>query len=87
MNTSFLLMAQYNGQAIIPVARVCSDYFSHLSEPEFLRKVSRGDIMLPLVRMEDSQKAAKGVHLQDLATYLDKRRAAAAKELETMTRA
>lgn len=86
MNTSFLLMAQYDGQAIIPVARVCKDYFSHLSEPEFLRKVNRGDIMLPLVRMEDSQKAAKGVHLQDLATYLDKRRAAAAKELETMTR-
>jgi len=31
-------------------------------------------IDLPLVRSERSQKSAKGVHLSDLATYLDKRR-------------
>ncbi|MFD2883207.1 pyocin activator PrtN family protein [Pseudomonas lini] len=31
MNTVFLLMAQYNGQAIIPLERVCADYFSHLT--------------------------------------------------------
>ena len=31
MNTAFLLMAQYNGQAIIPLANVCADYFSHLT--------------------------------------------------------
>ncbi|WP_272929497.1 pyocin activator PrtN family protein [Rhodovulum sulfidophilum] len=35
---------------------------------------------LPLVRMEASQKCAKGVHIDDLAEYLDKRRAAAVKE-------
>ncbi len=31
MNTAFLLMAQYNGSAIIPVEKVCKDYFSHLN--------------------------------------------------------
>ncbi|SEQ52729.1 Pyocin activator protein PrtN [Loktanella sp. DSM 29012] len=74
MNTLFLLMAQYDGRAVVPVDTVCKDYFSHLTLPKFLRKVSSGEINLPLVRSERSQKSAKGVHLSDLATYLDKRR-------------
>ncbi len=74
MNTAFLLMAQYNGQAIIPVDRVCADYFAHLTPDKFLRKVMSGEIDLPVVRMEASQKAAKGVHLGDLAQYLDGQR-------------
>lgn len=86
MNTAFLLMAQYNGQAIIPLATVCADYFSHLSPEKMVRKCSSGEIKLPLVRMEHSKQAAKGVHLQDLANYLDNRREAAKKELEQMNR-
>ena len=74
MNTLFLLMAQYDGRAVVPVDAVCKDYFSHLTLPKCLRKVSSGEIDLPLVRSERSQKSAKGVHLSDLATYLDKRR-------------
>lgn len=80
MNTAFLLMAQYNGLAVIPAAVVCRDYFPHLTPDTFVRKVSLGEIKIPLIRMEGSQKAAKGVHLQDLAEYLDVRRAAARKE-------
>jgi Pyocin activator protein PrtN len=37
-------------------------------------------IALPIVRIETSQKAQRGVHLTDLAAYIDKRRAAAIKE-------
>lgn len=73
-------MAQYNGLAVIPVDAVCRDYFPHLSADKFVRKVSAGEINIPLIRMEGSQKCAKGVHLQDLAEYLDARRAAARKE-------
>lgn len=81
MNTAFLLMAQYNAQAVIPVASVVKDYFPHLTPENFLRKVSAGDIKIPLVRIEpSSQKAARGIHLTDLANYLDDRRAAAVKE-------
>lgn len=88
MNTAFLLMAQYNAQAVIPVDVVVRDYFSHLSVPKFLRKVATAEIKIPLVRMDPkSQKGAKGVHLNDLVQYIDARRAAAAKELEQMTRA
>lgn len=85
MNTTFLLMAQYNGRAVIPVADVCRDYFSHLTPEKFLRKVSAGEIAIPLVRMESSQKAAKGVHIQDLAEWIDKRRDAAVREARALT--
>jgi len=87
MNTAFLLMAQYNGRAVIPVEEVCRDYFSHLSIEKFLRKASTAEIRLPIVRIEASQKAAKGVHLMDLAAYLDERRAAAIKETEQIASA
>jgi hypothetical protein len=86
MNTAFLLMAQYDGRAVIPIEDVRRDYFPHLKLDQFIRKLGSGEIKLPVVRMETSQKAAKGVHLQDLADYLDARRAAGQRELEQMTR-
>ncbi|PRA53873.1 Pyocin activator protein PrtN [Ochrobactrum sp. MYb68] len=82
MNTAFLLMAQYNGKAIIPVDDLCRDYFPHLTPEKFVRKVTCGDIKIPLVRIEESQKAAKGVHITDLASYLDDRRTAAMREYQ-----
>lgn len=77
MNTAFLLMAQYQ-TAIIPADKVARDYFQ-LTTDKFIRKTLAGDIPLPIVRMEASQKSARGVHLADLASYLDKQRAAALK--------
>lgn len=71
MNTAFLLMAQYNGMAIIPIERLCTDYFGHLTPEKLKMKIAAGDIDLTLVPIEKSQKAARGVHLNDLATYLD----------------
>jgi hypothetical protein len=81
LNTAFLLMAQYNGKAIIPLADVCRDYFSHLTPTIMLRKIGAGEIALPVVRIDvKSQKSVKGIHLQDLADYLDKRRQEAIRE-------
>ncbi|WP_429329498.1 pyocin activator PrtN family protein [Paraburkholderia atlantica] len=85
MNTAFILMAQYGAKAIIPIEDVCRDYFAPLTLPVLLRKISTGDIAVPLVRMEASQKTAKGVHLVDLATFIDERREAARKECEQLT--
>jgi hypothetical protein len=84
LNTAFLLMAQYNGKAIIPLADVCCDYFSHLTPEHMLRKALRGDIPISIVRIEHGQKSARGVHLQDLADYIDKRRAVAQKERDQL---
>jgi pyocin activator protein PrtN len=86
MKTAFMLMAQYDGLAIIPVEMVCRDYFRHLTVEKFLRKVLAGEISIPVVRMEGSQKAAKGIHVNDLAAYLDKQADAARKECEQLKR-
>ena len=83
--TLFLLMAQYNGRTVVPLDQVCRDFFGHLTVEKLLRKALRGDIALPIVRIETSQKAQRGVHLVDLAAYIDKRRAAALKECRQLT--
>ncbi len=83
MNTAFLLMAQYGGAAVIPLDAVCRDYFSHLTPTVLAKKALSGEIDLPIIRIEaGSQKAAKGVHLQDLAAWIDRRREAARKEAD-----
>lgn len=80
ISTVFLLMAQYNGRAVIPVEDVCRDFFSHLTTEKFLRKVREGHIAIPVMPMEHSQKAARGVHIQHLADYIDALKERALKE-------
>lgn len=82
MNTAFLLMAQYGGKPVIPADVVCRDFFSPLTPKKFIEKVRAGEIKLPLVRMEKSQKGAKGVALNDLAAYLDAQIAEARHDFE-----
>src|SRR6476619_6510910 len=82
--TLFLLMAQYGGRTVVPIDQVCRDFFGHLTVDKLLRKALRGDLPLPIVRIETSQKAQRGVHLVDLAAYIDKRRAAALKERDQL---
>lgn len=82
--TLFLLMAQYNARTVVPLELVRQDFFGHLSERKMLQKCLRGEIALPIVRIETSQKAARGVHLSDLAAYIDKRRAAAIRERDLL---
>jgi hypothetical protein len=84
VKTIFLLMAQYDARAVVPIDMVCRDYFAPLTVATLVRKISAGEIRLPLMRMQASQKGAKGVHLQDLAAYIDERRAAAVKECEQL---
>lgn len=80
MNTLFLLMAQYDGQAVIPLSRVCTDYMG-LTVEKLKSKCLSGEIDLPIVRLGTvSQKAALGVHLVDLADYIDKQRELASEQ-------
>ena len=52
---------------------------------KFIRKLSVGDIRLPLICIDaSSQKSAKGVHILDLAQYIDNRREAAFKEVRQL---
>ena len=86
MTTAWLLMAQYEGMAVIPIERVAVDHFGVEKGglPRFLRKIEAGEIPLPITRMERSQKGLRGVHLLDLAADIDARREAGQKELMQM---
>src|SRR5262249_55731801 len=68
MKTTFLLMAQDDGLAIIPIDLVVRDYFRHLTVDKFLRKALAGELDLPVVRMERSQKSAKGMRQDHYTT-------------------
>ncbi len=43
---------------VIPIERVCSDYFPRLSVDKLKGKIARGEIRLPLNAIERSQKSA-----------------------------
>lgn len=84
MKTLFLLMAQYDGQAVIPIEWVCRDFLG-LSVDKFKRKRLMGEIDLPVMRLgANSQKANLGVHLEDLAAYLDRQRETAIREQDQL---
>lgn len=85
-DTTWLLMARYRGLPLIPIETVCADFFRHLTPEKLIRKVSLGEIALPLVRIEASQKSAKSVHIKDLAQWLDDRAEAARKECRQLCR-
>lgn len=85
MNTRFLLMAQYNGAAVIPIDLVCRDYFQQFTPTKFVEKIRAGELKLPLVRLGPGQKAAKGVPLDDLADYLDAKIKEARRDMEALT--
>jgi hypothetical protein len=84
MNTAFILLAQYGPRAVVPIDQVCRDYFPHLKTDKLLAKINAGEIALPVVRIEGSQKSSKGVTIQALAEYIDERAAAANKERDQL---
>jgi len=85
MKTTLLLAAQYDGLAIVPLDRVCRDYFPHLSEARLASRIMSGEINLPIVRIDPtSQKTARGVAIEHLAAWIDERKRAAEKELKAI---
>ncbi|RQZ24045.1 Pyocin activator protein PrtN [Burkholderia sp. Bp9017] len=80
MNTIFLLIAQFGPRAVIPLDEVRKEYFSHLELQAFLRKIAHGEIPLPVIRIENSLKSAKGISMLDLAIYIEKCQHEAARE-------
>lgn len=85
MKSLFLLMAQFDGRTLIPLEEVCETMFAPMKFSTFANKINSGDIALPVVRLvPDSQKGPRGVHVGDLAEYIDQRREAAQKELRQL---
>jgi hypothetical protein len=84
MQTAFLLLAQFNGRTVIPLEEVRASFFPHLDADNFTRKLTRGDIPLPVVRADKSTKTARSVHVSDLAEYIDKQRAVLVRERDQL---
>lgn len=82
--TVALLREHYGPRVIIPLDRVREDFFDGMSQEHLLRRVSEGKLNLPIVRIDASQKSAKGVGLIDLAAYLDQRMEVARKECDQL---
>jgi hypothetical protein len=81
MQTLFLLMARYEARPFLSIDLVRQDFFDGMSRKVFLGKVESGEIRLPLTRLDEGQKAVKGITIQDLAIFLDECNLAARKEL------
>lgn len=69
MNTAFLLMASTTARPSSPSSWSAGLLRHHAHRLK--AKVAKGEINLPLVWMESSKKGARGVHLNDLAAYID----------------
>ncbi len=85
MKTSFYLFQQYDS-VLVPVEALARDYFGGMKPEHLTKKLTDGDIKIPLVRMDPSSlKSPKGVHIADLAAWIDAQHEAAIKELKQMT--
>lgn len=80
MKTVLMLMAFYDCRPIVPVAEVCRNFFYPLTSTVFLRKVTAGEIDLPLFQMEKHRNGTKFVHVTDLAAYIDRQRDGSSRE-------
>ena len=77
MATVLLLKEMDGPRPIIPLDIAGRDSFPHLTPEKLPRKVSAGEIALPLLRIEDSVRCQKGVFPKDLARWIDDRAEAA----------
>ena len=75
MKTLFLLQAQYDGRAEIPLNEIC-DELLHMKYHEAKRQASVQKLPFPVHRL-GSQRSPWMVSLLDLAAYIDQQRAAA----------
>lgn len=82
MNTVFLLLAEF-GQADVPLELVAERYLG-LGKREAFQRATARKLPLPAYRGSESQKSPWLVRITDLAEHLDKQRAEAHKEWQTL---
>jgi len=72
MRTIWLLMAKCEGQPTIPLDTVIADYLPDFSRKTARQKIESGEIPIPVVIFGRGQKAARMVHIEALAAFIDK---------------
>jgi hypothetical protein len=74
MDTTLGLLLKQYGRAFISLEQARLDFFPHLSSETIRQRARDGSLGLPVTRFDASQKSAMGIHVEDLAKYLDARR-------------
>lgn len=75
MKTAFLLMAQFDGRAEIPLSEICLEFLD-IGESEANKRAARQKLPFPVHRL-GSQKSPWMVSITDLAAHIDRQKAAA----------
>ncbi|NTZ47887.1 pyocin activator protein PrtN [Lelliottia aquatilis] len=74
MNTLYFLMAEF--ETVTPaLADICEKYLG-MKPATAEKKALLGELSLPTFRLSESQKAPRLIHLEDLASHIDKARQA-----------
>ena len=60
-----------HGDVLVPIDRVRTVYFRHLSADNFIRAIATGRLNLPITTLDSSAKAPKFIELHHLAAYID----------------
>ena len=76
--TEILLLMKYE-TPIIPLEKICDDYFG-CSKGTAKNKAKASTLPVPVFRLSPSQKAPWMVHIKDLAIYIEQKREEAQKE-------
>ena len=80
MNTLYFLMAEF--QTVTPaLSNICEKYLG-MKPATAEKKALLGELAIPTFRIGESQKAPRLVHLEDLASHIDKAREEGRKLLE-----
>lgn len=72
MKTALMLFARHE-KALLSLDDISQEYFG-LSPTEARRAVAKGELGVKAVQLRSSSKAPWLVHIDDLATYVDKLR-------------
>ncbi|WP_276316578.1 pyocin activator PrtN family protein [Halomonas flagellata] len=82
-DTTVALLYREFGDVLIPLEAVRLRYFRNRNSETFRRALREGDIPLPVVTLDDSNKSPRYICLYQLAAYIEHRSRAAADERET----
>lgn len=76
-NSTFAtLLTKYDNQILVPLSSVCEEFLG-VNYRVARRQYANNRLLIPIVRLSNSQKAPLLVHLQDLACFIELQRSRA----------
>ncbi|WP_318466557.1 pyocin activator PrtN family protein [Photobacterium leiognathi] len=76
-NSTFAaLLTKYDNQILVPLSSVCEEFLG-VNYRVARRQYAKNRLLIPIVRLSNSQKAPLLVHLEDLACFIELQRSRA----------